>query len=123
MSFIKNDKIFFLQKDGKIISIDKNSGVIIDNIAIDKDKFSELHNLHTASIINFNDSNILIYYDDFLHTKEKENRKVIFVYNVDNYSVEKKFMYDNDSLSPKLLFVMLYVFIEMKSINWWADDR
>jgi len=96
MLFIKDNKIFFGLLDGKIASIDKNTGKAIDNIYIDKEKYPELKNLGTYSINNYSDSFIAIFYKDFPNSKIKENRKVVFIYNIEKKLVEQKFIYDKD---------------------------
>lgn len=92
MSFVKKSKIFFLQ-EGRIFSIDANTGKIVDYINIDKGKYPELKNLGTWYIADYKDSLILIYYGDF--PKGKEKRRVIFIYDIDNHSVTNKFVFSD----------------------------
>ena len=120
MSFIKGGKIFFLQ-DGRIFSIDINTGKIIDYINIDKEKYPELENLGTLSIADYKDSSILIYYGDF--PNGKENRRVIFIYDIDANSVKNKFIFSGEhylvsgEIGKPYRFISCYPYIFIKLAN------
>jgi hypothetical protein len=94
--FAKENKLFILCF-GKVISVDKNTGEVIDNININKNDYPEITNLGTHGITNYKESSIAIYYADYILRKEKEWKKVLFTYNINTQTVENKFIFSKDN--------------------------
>jgi len=93
--FVKENKLFILWF-GKIISVDKKTGEIIDYININKTGYPGIVNLGTHGIADYTESSIVIYYADYIFRKEKELKKALLIYNVNAQSVEKKFIFSKD---------------------------
>ena len=120
--FSKENKLFILWF-GKVISVDKNTGEVVDNININKSDYSEITNLGTHGIADYKESSIAIYYADYILRKEKEWKKVLFTYNVNTQTVEKKFIFsEEDNLFSNEIYACFHIDSCYPYITIWVED-